>query len=189
MRIALTDFLEFRLTGQGLTHIPADNCQNKVTGFSPLSFGFKTHLWGTQDWRYLPSAGIEVYMVTSIASKKLKDGTQFIINTLFDHKLSESLVLEWNLGVYSRNMLPIKKRAVYALINWSLQQEITKHMGLFLEGLYSTSNCPLYPANLLLGAGFLSYLTKRICIYGSYNWAIRPNRNSDLANLGFAVAF
>ena len=75
------------------------------------------------------------------------------------------------------------------LVNFSLQQEITKHIGLFIEGLYSTANYPLYPANFIVGVGFLSTLTKRICIYGSYNWAIHPNRNPDLANFGFAVAF
>lgn len=190
LRIAVTDFLEFRITGQGLTHNYADNCQKSLTGFSPLSFGIKTHLWGDQDdWRWAPSAGIEVYIVTPIASKNLKASTQFIINALFDHRLTDSLVLEWNLGLYSRGMKPFKKRGSYLLINGSIQQEITKHIGLFVEGLYSTANYPLYPANLILGFGFLSTLTKRICIYGSYNWAVHPNRNPDLANFGFAVAF
>ena len=185
LRIGMTDFLEFRLIGQGLTHLSAD----KITGFSPLGIGLKAHLWGDQDWRWAPSAGIEVYVVPPIASKQLRDGTQFIINGLFDHKLSERLAFEWNLGVYGRGLLPIKKRAAYALINWSLQCKITEPLSLFFEGLFSKANYPLYPANLILGAGFISTVHKRLCIYGSYNWPVFYKRNSDLANLGFAVAF
>ena len=91
-------FLEFRLTGQGLTHIYADHYQNKVTGFSPVGFGLKLHLWGDEHWRWAPSAGIEAYVFTPIASKNLRDSTQFIINALFDHRLTDSLVFELNIS-------------------------------------------------------------------------------------------
>ena len=189
LRIGLTDYLEFRLTGQGLTNIAAHSRQKNLTGLSPVSFGIKVHAWGTQEWLRTPSAGFEFYIIPPIASKNLRDSTQFIINSLWDIKFREGLVFEMNIGAYSRSLLPIKKRAVYTLINWSLQQEITEHLGLFFEGLYTSPNYPTYPPTLLLGVGFESFITKRIAIYGSYNWSVIHTGNPELANLGFAVAF
>lgn len=188
MRIGVTNFLEFRLQGQGLSHSRPDTYQKNILGFMPLNIGIKLHIWGTQEWKYMPSTGIEVYVIPPIASKPFRDKTQFIINSLFNIKLQDSLALEWNIGVYSRAMPSIQKRNIYTIIEWALTQEITKHINLFFEGLYSSPGYPSYPKTLLLGIGFLRNINKRISIYGSYNWPIFKD-SSELATLGFALAF
>lgn len=188
LRIGLTDYLEFRLTGLGLTNIPLQSSTRSSTGFSPVAFGFKVHLTGSPDIKLIPSTGIEAYIITPLASKNFRDGFQYIINALFCHTIAKNLFLEWNIGAYSRSLSLTQKYSFFVLIEWALQQKISDHLEFFLEGFYSSKSNAQYPTNVVLGAGFLSTLTKQICIFGSYNWPVlKPSL--EIANLGFAIAF
>lgn len=182
LRIGLTDRLELRFSGQGITST------HRNLGFWPLEIGFKVHIWGTPDTRWIPSFGIESSIITEIASKKFRNGTQFGINALFFQTFTKRLSLEWNVGTYSVSVQKSRERKFIALINWALEYDISENIGLFFEGQYNSRQYPKYPDSFLLGAGFISTLTQRICIFGSYNWQVL-NHGNDNANLGFAVAF
>lgn len=186
LRFGLGHHCELRFTGQGLTAQALS--QQKKTGFWPLEISFKAHLCGDPDIYWIPSVGIETSLVTKIASKNFRIGTQFTCNALFFHSFSKQLSLEWNIGTYSIPILHKQKRKFLALITWALEYDISDNIGLFFEGWYNSHYFPQYPDSFLLGAGFISNLTKRVCIYGSYNWQVLKH-GADLANLGFAVAF
>jgi len=188
LRIGVTSIMELRFSGLGLTAKNASSPAKSITGFSPVEFGIKLHVYGTPEMRWAPSCGIEAAIIPPVASKNLKDGTQCRITALFYHTLMEKLSLEWNIGTYSLTTTPDQKRSFFALACWALQYDIHEHIGLFFQGRYSSAKQPLYPTTLLLGAGFLSNITKRVCIYGSYNWPVFK-KGFDVANLGFALAF
>ncbi len=189
LRVAMTDSVEFRLSGQGFTSTAGNTCTTKIIGFNPLNIGIKCHLWGTPDWFLAPSAGIELYLTAPLASRTFNKGTQFIINMIFGHNFSHDLTLEWNLGLYSYTPLYKHTRKVYTILDWALQKKLSSSLAFFLEGFYQSPQRSLKPANLLLGAGFISYLTRRICIFGSYDWTVFNRVHGDLIAVGFAVAF
>jgi len=189
IRVGLTDYMELRLLGNGLTHIDT-NSSRTITGFSPFNAGLKVHLWGNRDTHWIPSAGLEAYIVTPLASKDLKEGTQFACTSIFDLRCTDGLLLEWNIGAYTQSLQPFKnKRDLYFLLEWSLQQDITHSISLFFEGAYRSALYPKITETLLLGAGFISYITNTVAIYGSYNWSALHKTQGELANFGFALAF
>ncbi|HML19564.1 MAG TPA: hypothetical protein PKD74_03215 [Candidatus Dependentiae bacterium] len=74
IRVGLTDYMELRLFGNGLTHIE-NNSSRAITGFSPFNAGLKIHLWGERDTHWIPSAGLELDIVTPLASKDVNLST------------------------------------------------------------------------------------------------------------------
>jgi hypothetical protein len=188
LRLGVTDILELRFSGLGLTAQYGIDSQQQITGFSPVEIGIKLHLYGTPAMRWAPSCGIEAAIIPPLASKKFKDATQFRITALFYHTFTKQLSLEWNIGTYSNSFKHEQKRKFFALMSWALEYDILKHIGFFIEGLYDSQKNKSCHSTMLLGIGFISNITKRICIYGSYNWPIHHN-GFDVANLGFAVAF
>ncbi|HML19674.1 MAG TPA: hypothetical protein PKD74_03810 [Candidatus Dependentiae bacterium] len=109
---------------------------------------------------------------------------------MFDLRCTDGLLLEWNIGAYTQSLQPFKnKRDLYFLLEWSLQQDITHSISLFFEGAYRSALYPKITETLLLGAGFISYITDTVAIYGSYNWSALHKTQGELANFGFALAF
>ena len=189
LRIGIIEHLELRFAGQGLTHISCNKAKG-VTGFSPLAVGLKAHLIGEPEWLWWPNIGIDLFCVMPLASEQLLQGTQYIINGLFDHRFSYGLSLEWNIGAYSRPTTPTDNHPqFYLLANWSLQKEITSALALFFEGYYSSASKPCYPRAIFLGIGFLYNVTQRVSMYGSVNGSLLHTTNPALINFGFAVAF
>jgi hypothetical protein len=186
LRIGLWDCMELRLAGQGLTAIKAGDNRCSRRGFSPLIVGMKMHLWGDQDRLYLPSGGFECYVVTPLASPSLKEGSQIFFDGLFLHRFPRDWHLEWNAGFFTRRVLP-HMHSLYFSLEWALQKEVTPNLEFFLEQSYTRSKLPWTKTNLL-GCGLVVTLSKRICIYGSYNVSLISARQ-DLINIGFAVAF
>lgn len=189
VRIGLTDFLEFRVLGNGLTKSCTGVCPRSTVGFSPLLFGLKAYVFGDPEVLGEPNLGVEFDVVTPIASDALKGDTQFIVSLLADQKLSESVNLEWNVSMYTRSLKPIKRRGCCALLEGVLQKSVCEKLILFAQAAYGSAPRILYHGGLFIGLGFQSNVTKRLCLYGSYNWAVIGKTSQDIANLGFTVAF
>lgn len=190
IRFGIIDDAELRIGSQGITHISATDEQLATNGFSPIILGTKVHAWGTKDLLWIPSCGIEAYLITTIASKNLKIGTQCVFNLLFNHNFPGDFSFEWNVGFISRPYCVGKtKRDVCGAISWSLHKELVSWFAIFFQGYYITPKQPLYPTQLVLGIGLQSTITKRLCIYGNYNWSFFENTNPDLINVGFTIAF
>ena len=65
IRYGLTDDLEFRLFSPGLS---ATMGRPHTTGFSPLTFDFKYHMWDENLEKHIPAAGAEIYIQTPFGS-------------------------------------------------------------------------------------------------------------------------
>ncbi|HTI49307.1 MAG TPA: hypothetical protein VL475_00095, partial [Planctomycetaceae bacterium] len=155
LRYGVTDDVEFRIFGSGLTHIFGSDPE---TGFSPVSLDTKIHLWDqNNDW-LIPAVSLEAYLQTTWGTKAFSGGWQESIALNFDMLLLEKTNLEWTIG-YSgvqdavnvvtghrfiarhHFLRPTIHRAdvnVYQLsIQWALEQEITEQLQLFFHGFYN----------------------------------------------------
>ena len=94
LRMGLTDRFEFRLYSSGFTWQAAGLGAGATTGFSPLIFDTKIHLWEeNEDW-FIPATGIEAFVQTPWGSPAFDSGTQPGIMMLFRNTLFWGLVAE-----------------------------------------------------------------------------------------------
>ena len=96
LRYGLTDDLEFRLFSSGYS---ATLSHPRTTGFSPLAFDFKYHMWDENLDLHIPAAGAEIYILTPFGSNYFSGGTQPSIALLLDHTLPFDILLEHNFGL------------------------------------------------------------------------------------------
>ena len=194
LRYGLTDNLEFRLFSNGLTAVPG------ATGFSPLAFDTKAHLWAA-DWDWFNvSVGAEAYIQTTswLASPALYSPLQYAFNLLVDHELPWEVSFEWNLG-FVRQTNPTKTLYL-PTFQWAFQRNITDDIALFVQGYHNAdalprlpgaklSSAPSYPQQEAVGLGGQWSFNKQIAFYGSYNWGLTRFTPSYNANFGVAVSF
>src|SRR5262245_14492713 len=94
-RYGVTDNLEFRLFSNGYTV----TMNPQITGFAPLAFDFKVHLWDENLRLFLPAAGMEVYIQTNFGTHAFNNGTQPSLALEFDQTLPCGIELEYNFGI------------------------------------------------------------------------------------------
>lgn len=206
-RYGLTDRLEFRIFSNGYTNqyqslrypsgsrLAALN-QGATTGFSPLAWDFKYHLWDEHKKRWLPAAGIEVYIETAMGSPLFSQGTQPSINLLFDHTLPYDFQLEWNLGIAGN--VTIQNAIYYSVaVQWSLQHTLfSDDFVVFTHGFVNNAALPRFaqatvPGNadvIVMGAGAQYALNDRLAVFGSYNFGLTSDSPDHLALMGLAFA-
>lgn len=206
-RYGLTDRLEFRLFSNGYTNqygslrYPAGSGlsalnQGATTGFSPLAWDFKYHLWDEHKKRHLPSAGIEVYIETDMGSPAFSQGTQPSINLLFAQELPFDFEFEWNIGIAGN--LTIQNAIYYTLaFQWALQHTLfSEDFVVFTHGYLNNAALPRFaqaaiPGKadvVVAGVGAEYTLTDQLAVFGSYNFGMTPDSPDHLALLGFAFA-
>jgi hypothetical protein len=194
LRYGLTDNIEFRLFSNGLTAIPG------ATGFSPLAFDTKAHLWAG-NWDYFNvSVGVEAYIQTTswLASPALYSPLQYSFNLLFDHELPWDISFEWNLGFVRQQL----SGNIYYLptFQWAFQRNVTDDTALFIQGYNNAdalprvpgakySLTPSRPQQEAIGLGGQWLITKQIAFYGSYNWGLTKFTPAYNANVGLALSF
>ncbi len=194
LRYGLTDNLEFRLFSNGLTAVPG------ATGFSPLAFDTKAHLWAA-DWDWFNvSVGAEAYIQTTswLASPALYSPLQYAFNLLVDHELPWGVSFEWNLG-FVRQTQQGETRYL-PTVQWAFQRNITDTIALFVQGYHNADALPRVPDAKLsptpsrpqmeaVGLGTQWSFNKQIAFYGSYNWGLTRFTPAYNANFGVAVSF
>jgi len=193
LRYGLTDNIEFRLFSNGLT------AQSGVTGFSPIAFDTKAHIWAG-DWEYFNiSLGAEAYIQTTswLASPELTSPLQYSFNLLVDHELPWDISFEWNLGFVRQSL---SGSVIYLpTFQWALQRNVTDHIALFVQG-YNNADAlpripgartvvPARPEQQAIGFGGQWSLNRQVALYASYNWGLTKYTPSYNANIGFAISF
>jgi hypothetical protein len=193
LRYGVTDNIEFRIFSNGLSAQPG------ATGFSPLAFDAKAHLWaGSWDWFNI-SLGAEAYIQTTswLASPAFVSPLQYSFNLLVDHELPWGIAFEWNLGFVRQSGWG----NVYYLpsFQWAFQRNIADHIALFVQGYHNAdalpripglkSFVPSRPEQEAIGFGGQWSFTKRLAFYGSYNWGLTKYTPGYNANIGFAISF
>lgn len=193
LRYGVTDNIEFRLFSNGLS------AQSGATGFSPIAFDTKAHLWaGDWDW-FNVSIGAEAYIQTTswLASPAFVSPLQYSFNLLFDHALPWDIAFGWNLGFVRQS----GSGNTYYLpsFQWAFQRNVTDSVALFVHGYHNTDALPRTPGihplassrpqQEAIGLGGQWSVNKRVAFYGSYNWGVTKYTPSYNANIGFAVSF
>ncbi len=191
IRYGLTDNLELRFFGNGLTAISG---KNGTTGFAPLDFDFKVHFWNENRKFFIPAAGLEVYLQTNFGSPALDSGVQPSINMLFDQTLPYEVNLEWNIGITGNRS---RGNIFYEFsTQWSFEHKVIKDLDIFVQGFYNAASLPrfiglnvLQQNAIVNGVGLIKTVNDQFAIFGSYNIGCTKHSPNHIILLGFAVAF
>lgn len=195
LRYGLTDRLELRMFSNGYT---VQGAPSATTGFSPLAFDLKAHLWDEHRKFFIPAAGLEVYMETNLGSPAFNQGTQPSINLLFAHSLPAKFQFEWNIGVAGNQTVGRNPDIFYSLaLQWALQRQVTDDLTIFWHGFLNNAALPRFgqairntAADIVVtGVGSQYYLSTRLALFGSFNFGLTADSPKTVAYLGFAYAF
>jgi hypothetical protein len=215
LRYGVTDRLEFRIFSNGFTNqygrlsTPTAGgrtrrrggdqppfTQGPTTGFSPLAFDLKMHLWDESRKDWLPAAGLEVYIETNLGSPAFNQGTQPSINLLFDHSLPGKIGFEWNAGI-AGNQAPNGAIFYNFAFQWALQRQVLfEGLTVFTHGYLNNAALPRFGQPLrsssheviVTGVGASYEMSNRTAVFGSYNFGLTPDSPDYLALFGFAFA-
>lgn len=201
LRYGLTDDIELRLMGNGMTLIHPQQ-GNSVLGFSPLQFDTKINLWLEKKDYYLPAAGIEMYVQTPwMANPALNQSTQPYLALLFDQSLPWDINLEYNIGT-SRTQTPMDINVWQLIFQWALQKDILDDdVAIFAHGSYSswtqslnsnphpTLDNPLTMTGNLMGGGLIWTINSQFAVFGQVSGPLTQYTPSMNSMLGFAAAF
>ncbi|MBS0261091.1 MAG: transporter [Planctomycetes bacterium] len=207
LRYGLTDDVEFRVFGNGLTVVEGSQGS---TGFSPLNLDLKIHLWDDRKEWLIPAMSFEVYLLTEWGSSQFTGGWEPSINLNFDLPICERTNLEWTVGysgvqqafnIHTQErfvprfgyLVPGIHRTVDRNFNqvsaqWAIEQEITKKLQLFIHGAHNGSVIQRYGSGQIVGVGGFWKFSDRLMGFGSLNTGLSPNLPTCAIQVGFAVA-
>jgi len=187
LRLGLTDRMEFRLFSGGVTWQAAGLGAGATTGFSPLTFDTKIHLWEeNRDW-FLPATGFEAFVQTPWGSPAFDAGTQPGAMMLFRNTLFWGLVAEYNVGIAAdssqQGYVPID------VVQWAITKPLSDDFQIFVHGFQNESALPRVSAQTVVGGGFVWFPSDRLSVFG--NWGAGTDRSGPATTfqLGCAGAF
>ena len=141
IRYGLFNWMELRLYSQGFS---VQGQPQPAVGFSPLTFDTKLHFWDELVDHYLPAAGLEVLLQTTLlGSPAFNSGTEPSFSLNFDQGLPWDVQIEYNLGAARfENPQDISAKLWDVTFAWALQKEVMPDVALFLNGYYNAPNLP-----------------------------------------------
>lgn len=196
LRYGLTDDVEFRVFGQGLTVVDTDPDQ---TGFSPINLDMKVHLWEDRREWCLPAVALEVALSTDWGSSFLSNGYLPTIQFNFDFPITKALNFEWTMGYQQvmgiqnlgpgQQLLgpPIYERDNEVFFQWAFEQDITERIQLFFNGS-TNSNVPGVAGGTLVGCGGFFQWSDRLMFFTALNWGLTREAPDFSTQLGFGIA-
>ncbi len=206
LRYGLTDDVEIRLIGSGLSSVFDPG--NTVSGFAPLIVDTKVHLWDDEMDRFIPAASLEVFILTNWGSATFQGGIQPSINLNLDFPITEKTNIEMTFG-YSglqdalvvetgRRFVPRLGHTIPELhktnvdadqfsYQWAIEQAMTDKLELFVHGYYTGRVYAQDSESTVVGVGWFYELTKRVMLFSSYNAGI--DKASPPFSTQFGMAF
>ncbi len=184
LRYGLTDDVELRLMGNGLTSV--NEPENSIVGFSPLILDTKIHLWDEQMDRMIPAASLEVYIQTNLGSKSLLSGVQPSLNLNLDFPLTEKTNVQMTFGYTGVQQVETVNQFSY---QWAMGYQLTSLLQVFIQGYYYAPIGSEVGASKAMGGGYFYQLSTRTMLFNSYNAAIDGTSAPFSTQLGFAYAF
>jgi hypothetical protein len=207
LRYGLTDDVEFRVFGNGVTH-PFGSSPS--TGFSPLNLDFKVHLWNDRKEWLIPAMSLEVYLLTQWGSSQFDGGWQPSLNLNFDLPIAKKTNLEWTLGytgvqeainIHTKErfiprfniLVPGIHRTIDTNFNqftaqWAVEYEVNDRFQIFAHGLHNGAILLNLGAGEMVGVGAFYKFSSRLMGFGSINTGLSPNLPSCAGQIGFALA-
>jgi hypothetical protein len=187
VRIGLWKDLELRIATPGF--IQEHGIDGSTSGFGPLTFGFKQHIWDEVQESGLPAFGIIAQVTAPTASAGFDDGTA--IPTLFfnfDHTLPWDSYFEWNVGISDVHG-DDGQRFAQGTFLWSLGHEWNDNFTTFFHGLVNVPSGSGEGEEVLMGPGMIWFVTKRMELDLSFNFGVTDESDHRFARLGLSVAF
>lgn len=188
LRIGLTDRVEFRFFGNGLTAAAAGLGDGATSGFSPLVFDTKIHFSDEVPEWFMPATGMEVYVQTPWGSPAFDVGTQPGIMMLFRNSLPWGIEAEWNVGVVGDQASGDAVGFTDA-VQWAFQKKVAEELTLFVQGFKNQAALPRVADQTVLGGGFIRTFGRRFALFGSWNAATDRAGPASTIQLGGAGAF
>lgn len=205
-RYGVTDDLEFRVFGSGIAHVGGDQ---PTTGWSPIAFDFKIHLWDDKREWMLPASSLEVYVQTPWGSTAFDGGWQPSLNMNFDLPLADKTNLEWTIGltgvqdavnvITGERFIPRLNHLVPTIhrenlnvnqfsVQWALEQDVNDKLQVFLHGFYNGAVIFQQGSGTVVGGGFFYKFSPRVMGFSSLNWGLSKYLPPIFTQIGFAVA-
>lgn len=205
LRYGVTDDVEFRLIGNGITTV---SDPTPSTGVGVLVFDTKIHMWDDKMEYFIPAASFEAFLQTDLGSPVYQSGTQPSININMDFPFTDDTNFELTVG-YSGSLmtvaflrgaplpLDVRRRGEMEIpvntytfsLQWALEQDITDQFQLFLHGYYNQPIESPYGASVVVGTGFFYELNQRTIFFGSLNAGLSDIPAPVQAQFGLALAF
>jgi Putative MetA-pathway of phenol degradation len=186
LRYGLTDRVELRLFSNGPTFERGPFAAN---GMAPLAWDIKTNLWKQNLEYHIPAVGLEVFLLTPSGSKGINQGTQPSITLLFAHTLPFGIELEWNVGLVGDPSPNNNFSAIEPAAAWAFEREVFEDFFVFFQGYFNGPTLPRFGDGVELGFGARWTLTKRFCLFGSYNGGVSREAPTTIFQFGGAMAF
>jgi hypothetical protein len=207
LRYGMTDDVEFRIFGNGVTHVWGPS---PTTGFSPLNLDLKIHLWNDRREWLIPAMSLEVFLLTPWGSSQFTGGWQPSLNLNFDLPITKKINLEWTLG-YSEVQEAININTHERFIprfnflvpgihrtfdrnfnqfaaQWAVEYEVNDKFQLFAHGFHNGSILLNLGAGDMVGIGGFWKFSPRLMGFGSINTGLTPNLPSCAGQIGIALA-
>ncbi|MGQ0634348.1 MAG: hypothetical protein ACT4QC_07050 [Planctomycetaceae bacterium] len=207
LRYGVTDDVEFRLFGSGLTQIFGDD---PTTGFSPLNIDLKVHLWDDKREWLLPASSLEVYLQSTWGSSQFTTGWQPSLNMNFDLPLTDKTNLEWTVGYsgvqdavnivtggrfvprhgFLNPQIHRANENVYQLsVQWALEWEVNERLQLFHHGFYNGGILIQQGTGIVVGGGLFWKFSQSLLGFASLNAGLTPDLPPLLVQLGWTRAY
>jgi hypothetical protein len=207
LRYGITDNVEFRLFGNGLTHVAGPV---PTTGFSPLNLDLKIHLWNDRKEWLIPAVSLEVFLLTTWGSSQFTGGWEPSLNLNFDLPITKKVNLEWTLGYTGvQQAININTKEIFIprfnflvpglhrsfnlnfnqfAAQWAIEFEVNDQLEIFVHGFHNGAILLNLGAGEMVGVGAFWKFNRGLTAFGSVNGGLTPNLPSFAAQLGFAVA-
>ena len=207
-RYGVTDDVELRLTGSGLTTVFDPN--TTVVGFAPLIIDTKIHLWDDQMDKLIPAVSFEAFIQTNLASPAFQSGFQPSINLNMDFPFTKDTNGEMTVGysgvqdavavIGGERFIPRLGHNIPTLtkanlnvnlfsFQWALEQQVTEKFQVFLQGYYNGDVFRQSAQGRVVGVGYFYQFDKRATFFNSYNAGLDPSTPNFSSQVGFAFAF
>ena len=196
LRYGLTDDVELRLIGSGLTSVFISG--NTRSGFAPLIIDTKIHTWDADMERLIPAASLEVYIQTNLASEAFRGGVQPSLNLNLDFPVSEKTNLEMTFGysgVRDTSISQLNPGVPAADVNvyqfsfqWAVEQQLTDKLQVFVHGYYNGTVFLQSGPGEVIGTGWFYQVSRRLKLFSSYDFGLNSSSPPFLTQLGMAFA-
>jgi hypothetical protein len=167
-----------------------EGATDRESGSGPLSLGAKYRISKGRGTALTPAWGLEVDVVVSGVFDEPNDGS--VVSGLalnFDHTLSPSTLLSWNVAV----LVPEDSQGDYfaqGFFTAAFAGFVSKNIQLYVDGaLNFPSDGPGTDPAALLGCGGYLYLGNRVVIWAAYDFGLTSVSPDGTAKLGISLAF
>ncbi len=206
-RYGVTDDVEFRLLGTGLTSIINPD---PTIGFGVLTLDTKIHLWNDRMEYFIPAVSFEATLQTQWGSPQFQAGIEPGININMDFPFTDRTNFEATIG-YTGNQtdlnfvtrtttgsaldgmgsptIQINENIYVASFQWALEQELTDQFEVFIHGYFAQPVGQQNDLSAVVGAGWFYLCSKQLMLFGSANAGLTNVPSPFLAQLGFAYIF